>query len=236
MNLVPTVAVIISAMTALLSTIPSTHALVAPPSASPQHRPLRRVTLPAPMQPAPRADRTALRYLDERTDAEPVFCNIISTTLSSTACDSPLANDERTNAEPVFRKIWMLREQARTIKQHDRKLYFDFVNNAASTAADSASPSHPLRHLARETSSAPTLAPSAITSETKSAVPRALFSLPSSVASLWTQARTVAEEDRRRYFDFVKNQSLDDNLAAEPGLSTGLVAKRENNIKIDMWW
>jgi len=256
MNLVPTVAVIVSAVTALLSMTPSAHALVAPPSASPQHRPPRRATLPSPTKPAPRADRTALRYLDERTDSEAVFRNIGRP--SSPATDrrpsssatarkwfsAATARDERTNAEPVFRNLWTLREQARTIKQHDRQLYFDFINNAASTAPDSAFPPRSFQPLARELSSASAM-PRGTTSEvpsvTPSSVPSAgtspsslLFSLPSSVASLWTQARTVAEDDRRLYFDFVKNQSLDDNLAIESGLTT--VAKRENSVKVDKWW
>jgi len=232
--------IVMSAVTALLSATPSAHALVAPPSASPQHRPLRRVTLPSPMKLAPRADRTALRYLDERTDAAPAFRNV--RTLREQA-----RTIEQHDVTPVFRNLWTLREQARTIKQHDRQLYFDFVNSAESTAPGSAFPPRPLQRLARERGSAPTSAPSATPGETTSEVPSAapsaglspsslLFSLPLSVASLWTQARTVAEDDRRRYFDFVENQSLVDHLVTEPGLASGLAAKRKNSVNIDKWW
>lgn len=193
-SLVPMMVVSIVFSTALHSTIPAAHALVVP-SATPHHRPLWRKDLPSPSTSELRADRTVLHYIDERT-----------------------------GTEPVFHDIWTLREQAKTIKKHDRQAYFDFVNNVEPTAPNLASPPHP------------TAVPCAMSRETLRSPSSLLSSLPSSVASLWTQARRVAEDDRRVYFDFVRNQSLSDNLATESGLSTGLIAKRKNSVRIDKWW
>ena len=190
----PTVTAVL-ASAALLSSVPLAHALVAP-SAVPRHR------------------LAVLRYQD-----------------------LPSPDETNSKTHPVFRGIRTLREQAKTIKERDRRQYFDFVNGAQSAVPGSASLPPPLQHLGVEESShlasmasvtpdetpieAPDAAPSSDPSSSSSPY-SLLLSLPSSVASLWVQARTVAEDDRRVYFDFVKNHSLDANVVTESGLSTGL--------------
>jgi len=215
-------AVVVFASTGLLtlSTTPSAHALVAP-SAAPHQRPLRRTALPSPSRPDSRADRTVLRYIDERTaDADRTVLHYIH---KRTAADA--------YAEPVLRgdDAWTLsslREQAKTIKQRDRRDYFDFVaSNVESAAPDSVLPPQPRQRLDPPGAAPGPAPPSSL-----------LSSLPSSVAALWTQARTVAEDDRRLYFDFVQHQSQDDHLATVPGPSGGPGATNQNSIKIDAWW
>lgn len=112
---------------------------------------------------------------------------------------------------PALKHIW---RQARTIKRHDRQQYFDFIAQGAGAGAaapDGSAPSPPkdcpLDRLGLGTGPA-------TTDEAPGASPRrlaggrvAMLSLPSSVASLWLQAQTVAEDDRRLYFDFVKAQN-----------------------------
>jgi len=184
-----TAAAIIFASIVLFSTAhPSVHALVAP-SASPQHRSLRRThpspivrsspTFHIPTKPEPRADCTVRRYIDERigadkcidVDAKPAFHPVGST-------GPPPASPPRHPILRLFRAGCTLRVQVKTIKKRDRQLYFNFVENYSLSAK-------------RKTGS--------------TLPPRLVLCLFRDWCALRAQAKTIKKNDRQLYFNFVEN-------------------------------
>jgi len=192
-----TAAAIILVFITLFSTAhPSAHALVAP-SASPQHRSLRRIppspfdrsspTFHIPTKPEPRGDRTVRCYIDEWTGA--AECIDVGAELAIHPVELTAPPPVSPPRHPILRLFHAgstLRAQVKTIKKNDRQLYFNFVVNKSLDA-------------------------NLMTGSTK---PTGLvLCLFRAWCALRAQVKTTKKNDRQLYFNFVENNSLAANRA-----------------------